>query len=972
VRDDLVLTTLTDEGGRFVLDEMTPGTWKMTATMFGFETVRRDVQIGAIPAAIDFTLQLRRAGELPQRGAELSIPPGAGRNPSNGVGTPDCPMIADACVSAPGKTDDTDEPLLLNGSLSKSLKTKHADFASESRSQVRDQQGRTPNELIGNRTKAEGDRLHWSGFYEPGNSMLNAAPFSLNGQKNAKPATRQDLFGFNAAWGMKGSRLLHVERILWFASYNANPRRTGSSLATTVPTPEERGGNFTGVGYTVYDPAGGTPFPANHVPTLRISPIAQGLMQYIPAPNQPGTVQNFVLTTSTPNNSQTLSARSAMTLFRGDQIGVAFNWQGTNARVAQAYGALDRVYGNSLGASIDWRRTLGARIFNTLTVSFNRNISSTIPKFANGPDVAAQLGIEGTSPNPLSYGPPNLNFTNFGALADGSPSQSEISYAGVSEQLSLISGEHAWSFGGGYSRFFNNTATDANGRGTFTFTGLATGLPSANGQTLAGAGFDFADFLLGLPDASSISYGSSATYFRSISYFVFVQDDYHVGPNMTLNLGLRYDYFSPWQEKYGRMSNLAIGPDFAGATVVTPAMPGEPPGLIRSDRNNFAPRTALAWKPSERSRMTVRMGYAWHYDPGVYNQFRARLAVQTPFAVTRLVNTSVDNMLTLGTGLKATPAGTVVASTFAVKQDYRDMYGQTWNVSVQSGLPGALTGEVAYIGTKGTRLDVQGTLQQAPRGSLIGGNAGGFIYDTPDGNSVYHAGQAHLARRFHDGVSVSLTYTYAKSIDNSSLLGGAGNTIAQNIYDLRAERGLSSFDRRHTLMSSFVWTSPFGEGGQLPANSGWIIPKALKDWTISGNMTLESGIPLTAQIVGNQFDPAGTGTLSTSRASATGLPVNTGIGFFNLQAFAVPAPGQFGNAGRNTIPGPGLFSMNLSLQRNIRIGERKQLQIRVDSTNVTNHVNIVGVGTVVNALTYGVPSAAGGMRTLTSHLGFNF
>lgn len=823
----------------------------------------------------------------------------------------------------------------------------------------------------GNSTE-EANRIHWSYSYAPSNSLLDAAPFSLNGQKNPKPVGTQNLLIFSAGATTKGPRLLHVKSISWFASYNVNPRRASSSLTSTVPTPPERGGDFSGTGSVIYDPASGTPFPNNQIPVSRVSRIAQGLMQYIPQPNQPGALQDFLLTTSTHNNSQALSTRSALKFSHGDQIAVAFNWQSAAAKAAQPYGFLDRTSASGFGASAEWGHAFGTNIFNNVTASFNRNTNSTIPYFANGPDVAAQLGIEGASPNPLNYGPPTLNFTNFGALADGIPSRNAIYNAGVSEQLSLSSGEHSWTFGAGYSRFFDNTATDANGRGAFAFTGLATGSPSAKGQPVAGSGFDFADFLLGLPAASSISYGNSATYFRSTSYFAFGQDDYHVRPNMTLNLGLRYEYFSPWQEKTGRMSNLAIGPNFTGATVVTPATPGEPAGLIQPDRNNFATRTAVAWKPSAKSRVTMRLGYAWYYDPGVYNQFKARLAAQPPFAVSSVVNTSVDDLLTLATGLTSTLAGETVPNRFAVKRNYRDMYAQTWNATVQSNLPAALTGEIAYIGTKGTHLDVQGIPNQAPLvGSLVSRNAAGFVYDTPDGNSIYHAGQARLTRRFHDGFSFSLSYTYAKSIDDSSTLGGDGNTIAQNFYDRRAERGLSSFDRRHSLTATYVWTSPFGQATRWPADDGWIA-KILKGWTVSGEATLASGTPLTAQVTGSQFDPTGTGSMTTSRASATGLPVNAGVGFFNQQAFAVPAGGQYGSAGRNTIPGPELFSMNLSLRRTIRIGQRKQLQIRVDSTNVTNHVNIVNVGTVVNAMTYGVPSAAGGMRTLHPYLGFNF
>ena len=169
---------------------------------------------------------------------------------------------------------------------------------------------------------------------------------------------------------------------------------------------------------------------------------------------------------------------------------------------------------------------------------------------------------------------------------------------------------------------------------------------------------------------------------------------------------------------------------------------------------------------------------------------------------------------------------------------------------------------------------------------------------------------------------------------------------------------------------NYVIQSPVGSNGVL-ANKKFL-EDSLKDWTISGSVTLQTGTPLTARVLGNQSDIAGTGTIGSGRAQATGLPVDSGSGFFNLLAFTTPPPGQYGNAGRNTITGPGTFSMNLSLQRTITLHERMRLQFRVDANNVTNHVNITGIGTVVNSLTYGVPLSAGGMRSLSATLRFNF
>ncbi len=847
--------------------------------------------------------------------------------------------------------------------------------------------GRPPNPngaFIGNRRNAGRLQVRGSLFYTFRNSALDAAPFSLNGQNNTKAAYAQNRFGFNLGGPLEIPKLFKSESIFFFVNYTGNLLRNGQNLTGTVPTLAERAGDFSGVNAIIYAPVSGLPFANNQILPGRISPIATGLLAFIPKPNQPGTVNNYRYVTATPNNSQALNTRLTKTISRKDNVALAFNWQGRDAINPQLYGFTDSTNGNGINATANWRHTIKTGIFNNLTLTLNRNTNSTLPYFANGANVAQQLGIQGTSSNPINFGPPNVSFTNFGSLNDASYSQSAVTNAGFNDAISWRKGKSNWSFGGGFTRSFNNTDTDANARGTFTFTGLSTSLLNANGNVVAGTGFDFADFLLGFPQSNSIRYGSSNTYFRSNNYFAFAQDDWRLASNLTLNLGLRYEYFSPWSEKYGRIANLDIAPGFSAVSVVTPGATGQysgtvyPSSLIQPDRNNFAPRTGLAWKPKAKSSVVVRLGYGWYYNPGVYNQFMNRLSAQPPFAQSTTVTTSLTNPLTLASGLTVTPAGKTILNTFAVDTNYRDMYAQSWTASVQSGLPGALVGELSYLGTKGTRLDVQMMPNQAAPGSpftseqrLAIGNATGFTYDSPIGNSIYHAFQARLTRRPRKGIGGSLQYTFAKSIDDSSTLGGAGNTVAQNFYDISAERGLSSFDRRHVLALNYLWQSPIGGTNSLLANKKWAIT-ALKDWTISGTIQAQSGTPLTARVLGNLSDTAGTGNVGSGRAQATGLPVDTGSGFFNLAAFTIPAAGTYGNAGRNTIPGPGTFNMNISLQRTITLSERVRLQVQANVNNFLNHVNITNYGTVVNSLTYGVPSSAGAMRSMTLTARFNF
>ncbi|MGO8745798.1 MAG: hypothetical protein ACLQNE_07390, partial [Thermoguttaceae bacterium] len=198
----------------------------------------------------------------------------------------------------------------------------------------------------------------------------------------------------------------------------------------------------------------------------------------------------------------------------------------------------------------------------------------------------------------------------------------------------------------------------------------------------------------------------------------------------------------------------------------------------------------------------------------------ARLAQQPPFATSNSINTSASDVLTLAQGFTSLPAGSIT-NTYAVDRNYRTPYAQTWNLTIQHDLPSGFFMELGYLGTKGTHLDVQTLPNESPTFNLAArtqlGNAVGFTYDSSVGNSIYNALQTRLQRRFRHGISMTALYTFSKSIDDSSSFRGAGNTVAQNWLDLAAERGLSSFDRRHSFSMNGVWTSPFGVEGRALA-----------------------------------------------------------------------------------------------------------------------------------------------------------
>src|SRR5262249_41869004 len=288
---------------------------------------------------------------------------------------------------------------------------------------------------------------------------------------------------------------------------------------------------------------------------------------------------------------------------------------------------------------------------------------------------------------------------------------------------------------------------------------------------------DFADFLLGLPQQTSLQSGATTYNFRTNSFDVYAQDDFRLRANLSLNLGLRYEYNGPYTETHNQIANLDVAGEFAGAA---PVLPGEngafqgsyPDSLVRPDRNNFAPRLGVAWRPAKQT--VVRAGYGVNYNLAQYGTFIQNFAFQPPFAITSTNISSPANPLTLAEGFPSTNAA--VTNNFAVDPKYRLGYVQIWNVDVQRQLPRCVVMNVGYNGSKGTRLDVQRAI------SIAGVQP--FIYESSTGNSVYHAGTIRLRKRMAHGVSLSGTYLYSKSIDDASSIGGATGIVAQDPFDI--------------------------------------------------------------------------------------------------------------------------------------------------------------------------------------------
>jgi hypothetical protein len=336
--------------------------------------------------------------------------------------------------------------------------------------------------------------------------------------------------------------------------------------------------------------------------------------------------------------------------------------------------------------------------------------------------------------------------------------------------------------------------------------------------------------------------------------------------------------------------------------------------------------------------------------------------------------------LTLANGFRDC-AGTT-ADTFAVDPHLHVGYAQNWQLSMQRDLPGALVMLASYLGTKGTHGMQEFLPNTYPVGAtnLCPSCPVGFVYRTSGGNSTRQAGQLQLRRRLRSGFLASVQYTYAKAIDDDAQIGAQGHivsssissaanenqpngspSIAQDWLNLRGERSLSNFDQRHLLEAQIQYTTGMGLGGGTLL-SGWR-GRMLKDWTVLSHISAGSGLPETPVYLAAV---PGTGVTGTIRPDVTGAPIHQSADgyFLNAAAYSAPAPGQWGTARRNSITGPGQFSLDAAMARTFRLRDPFNLDVRLDATNLLNHAAFTAWNATINSTIFGLPAAANPMRSL--------
>ena len=858
------------------------------------------------------------------------------------------------------------------------------------------------------------NKPHGSVFFNYGGSVLDAKPYSLNGQPESKASYNQNRFGITMGGPLNIPHLYKGgTRTFLFGSYTGSRSTNPFDVFSTVPTLAERAGDFSALlngphPVQLFDPVTHAAMVNNQIGSM--NPASTQLLNFIPTPNLPGDSRNFHLVSASPSDMDTLFLRfnHSFSKSSGSQIGdlkqAIAGMHGTEPAPAAARPGGRK--GQRKGDPSHWAQSINGGIIynnirntvlnpfpglggkqsinnyninfghsavkglfvNSLRFTYNRSGINVVNNFTNKTNIEGQLGITGVSQRPEDFGLPVINLApQFSSLQDTSPLVRTTQNYSLSESMSLTRGKHNWSWGGDFRHQIVDASNASNARGTFQFTGGASGAP-------------FADFLLGFAQLTSLQSGAHDYNFRSNTISLYVQDNWRMGKNLTVNAGLRYEYVTPFNEANGQLVNLDVAPDFSA---VAPVLPGQtspitgrvfPDALVHADRNNLAPRVGIAWKPWQKT--VVRAGYGVNYNIGQYGLMATQLGFQPPFAVAQINPAATTTSLTLQNGF---PAPIVspdhITNTYAVDPNYALAYVQSWNLNIQQEIKTSLVMNIGYTGAKGTHLDIVRAPDQLPTGvprfvactpttPASTSCVQPFLFESSEGSSILHQGTLRLRKRMRHGLSIGGTYTYSKSIDDASSIGGGATVVAQNDLDIAAERSLSSFDQRHRFVADYSYELPFGKDKKWLTTSGKA-QTLLSGFTFSGNVSMASGFPFSPRFFGRATDLS-RGTTGAARPDMVpGQPIQMGNPtiqeWFNTAAFASPA-GVFGTAGRNVIIGPGSVSMDMSVSRNIQLKEMQGLELRLSATNVFNMVHYSTIDATFGSPTFGQVVAAGPMR----------
>ena len=799
--------------------------------------------------------------------------------------------------------------------------------------------GRGGGAAINAVTKSGTNAYHGSVFEFLRNTAMDARPYFED------PTTKEGSFQQNQFGATLGGPILR-NKLFWFGDYQGTISRTPTTYISSVPDAAQRNGDFSGPGNPIiYNPATGTPFPGNIVTGM--DPLAQRVMNVYPLPNQPGKLKNnYVISPIAHDRIDQGDFRGDYRASDKDQAFFRWSMSGKTAEnpaplpgIASGGGSsTGQVSENTLGSALGETHIFNSSTVNELRIGFNHiDINRGVPPGGNVKPPADLLvpGVPATLASGLTLFVPS-GYRRVGAPRYA-PTIISSSEREITDTLNMVRGKHTIAVGASmrWSQFNILQVPAPNGQ--FSFSGQFTSNPMDGSD-----GSPLADWLLGLPINSQIT-----TVFklhnRQYTPSAFFQDDYKVSEKLTLNLGVRYDYFSPIVEENNHQSNF----DFATGKLIVAGVDGASRSLVKPDHLNFVPRVGFAYNVHRETVISGAYGIFYNGQE-IRTAAPLQLAYNAPFYYqSNFISDGVTPLLTVSGGFPPfSEENALFPSVTSVDKRLKTPYYQQWNLQVQQAFSSRLSLSLAYAGSKGTHLQSatdQNQVKIPGPGDVQSRRPyptfGSFTSIQNRGSSVYHSAQVKLQKQYSHGLSFLSSLTWSKTMNDQPEICCA-QPFPQDSYNVRAERGPADFDQRLRWASSFDYELPFGSGRKFAA-ANRALDIAFGGWHVGGIYALASGFPF-SPLIG--FDPSNTGSQGLLRPNQVGngsLPrgqrsVNL---WFNPDAYTAPAPYTFGNAGRNTLTGPGINTFDGSLRKVFAMGETKNLQVRAEFFNMLNHPN---------------------------------
>lgn len=880
--------------------------------------------------------------------------------------------------------------------------------------------GRFNGGVVNLTTKSGSNAFRGTLFEFVRHEALNARNFFASSNP-VKPKFRRSQFG-----GVLGGPIRR-DRTFFFVDYQGQRQAVGRTVISTVPTVLQRQGIFTeaigGRVPAIYDPAttvpvaGGvtrTPFPGNTIPVERMDPVARALLERYPLPTSAGTANNYRRTENETVDQDQFSLRIDHRFTNRDQVfGRLTRFQEQFIPVSPlpdgsgvTTGTLGPQDTTSWSFASSYQRTFSSTLLNELRIGDTRRaVGRTAAQLSTSASSALSLpGIPATATFPNTL--PTFLIGGYQHL--GSPANTATDFSTsvteIADTLTWLKGRHTIKVGADLRWERLNVLQPPSPTGSFTFSNLFSDLPGT-----PNTGTPLASFLLGQVQQFSIDLQQEEIRNRAHFQEYFVQDDWRLSNRLTVNAGVRYTLNFPSTEENNQAAvfNLETQQlEFLGRD-------GQPRAARQLHKLNFGPRLGVVGRITDKTVARVGYGLVWIEMAGITTPFTTPVF---PFLQT-VSQPTLDNItpaFTLAAGpdvrpISLTPDAGIGQGVFSVDRDLGSGYVQQWNTSLQRELTSDISVEIAYVGSKITRVGLPDTnlnqltveqlaqgaslLQRVPnpyfgvipRSSSLGDPTITVaqllkpypqyttvsLYRNNVGTTIYHGVYTKLEQRFSRGLSYLMSYTRSKLMDDASsvfdasiLTGPVANFPVADSFNRKLERDYSTGDIPHVFVASAVWDIPFGAGRRSRRDG--VIGALVNDWTLTGVLTLQSGMPLPVTQTTNNNAFAGFGTQRPNLVGDPTLPADERSvnRWFNTSAFA-PAPAfTIGTSSRNPVRGPAYRNLDLAVMRRLPLAGARALELRAEVFNVTNTPPFLAPNTTVGSAAFGTITAAGDPRVV--------